>query len=86
MMMKMNKTEFIKELSKRTGYDEEMCTKINEIVEDTFIFGKNNKEKMIAKFTEKLGVDEAKANEIYENVSGLIAGGIKEKLKHPFKS
>ena len=86
MVMKMNKTGFIKELSKKTGYNEEMCTKINEIVEDTFIFGKNNKEKMIAKFIEKLGVDEAQANEIYESVSGIICGAIKDKIKNPFKN
>ena len=74
-------TDFIKELSKKTGYEEEMCEKINEIVEETFIFGENNKEKMIAKFIEKLGVDESKANEIYEAVSSTIGGGIIEKNK-----
>lgn len=79
-------TDFIKELSKKTGYEEEMCEKINEIVEETFIFGENNKEKMIAKFIEKLGVDESKANEIYEAVSSTIGGGIIEKIKHPFKN
>ena len=42
----MNKSEFIKELSKQTKYDEEKCTLINSIIEDTFIIGKKNKEKM----------------------------------------
>lgn len=86
MVLKMNKAGFIKELSKKTGYNEEICEKINEIVEETFIVGKNNKEKMVTKFIEKLNVDEAKADEIYETVSSIIVGSIKEKIKHPFKS
>lgn len=36
----MNKSEFIKELSKQTSYNEERCNTINNIVEDTFIIGK----------------------------------------------
>lgn len=83
--MKMNKTGFIKELSKKTGYDEEMCAKINEIVEDTFIIGKNNKEIMIEKFVENLNVNKEKANEIYDTVNSIIGNAIKEKLKNPFK-
>lgn len=43
----MNKSEFIKELSKQTSYNEERCNTINNIVEDTFIIGKKNKEKII---------------------------------------
>ena len=34
----MNKTEFIKELSKQTGYDEQKCILINDIIENYFIF------------------------------------------------
>ena len=43
----MNKSEFIKELSKQTSYNEERCNTINNIVEDTFIIGKKNKEKIM---------------------------------------
>ena len=50
----MNKSEFIKELSKQTSYNEERSNTINNIVEDTFIIGKKNKEKIIEKF-EKQG-------------------------------
>ena len=39
----MNKSEFIKELSKQTSYNEERCNTINNIVEDTFIIGKKNR-------------------------------------------
>ena len=82
----MNKREFIEELSKQTGYDEEKCTKINEIIEDTFLVGKKNKEKMIANFIEKLGINEDEANTIYESSMQIIGNNLRDKLKHPFKS
>ena len=47
MGMKMNKSSFIKELSKKTRYDEKTCILINEIIEKYFIFNKKNKEKLI---------------------------------------
>ena len=54
----MNKSEFIKELSKQTSYNEERCNTINNIVEDTFIIGKKNKEKIIEKFEKQINLDE----------------------------
>ena len=36
----MNKIGFIKELSKQTGYDEQKCILINDIIENYFIFGR----------------------------------------------
>lgn len=82
----MNKNEFIKELVKQTGYDEEKCIAINNIVEDTFFIGKKNKDKMILKFEEQIKLDENEANKLYEIVMGIIGNGIKNKLKNPFKS
>ena len=82
----MNKSEFIKELSKQTGYDEEKCIVINSIVEDTFIIGKKNKDKMIEKFEDQTSLDENEANKLYETVISIIGSELKNKLKHPFKS
>ncbi len=82
----MNKSEFIKELSKQTGYDEEKCIVINSIVEDTFIIGKKNKDKMIEKFEEQISLDENEANKLYETIISIIGSELKNKLKHPFKS
>lgn len=82
----MNKNEFLKELAKQTGYEEEKCGRINGIIEDTFLIGKKNKEKMIADFKEKLNIDDEEANKIYETAIEIISKGIKDKLKHPFKS
>ena len=50
----MNKREFIKELSEITNLTEDKCAVINDILEDTFIIGKNSKEKILAKKVRKL--------------------------------
>ena len=82
----MNKSDFIKELSNQTGYTQEKCTLINSIVEDTFIIGKKNKEKMIEKFESSLNLDGTEANKLYETVMNIIGSEVKNKLKHPFRS
>lgn len=86
MVMKMNKNEFVKELLKQTGYDEEKCNIINDVLEDSFILGKNNKEKIIAKFENDLKCDENEANKIYETVMDIFSNEIKNKIKHQFKN
>ena len=86
MVKKMNKQEFLKELGKKLGFDEEKCVLINDIIEDTSIIGKKNKEKMVEGFKEKIGLSEEEANKVYETAMGIIGSQIKEKLKHPFKS
>ncbi len=85
MVMRMNKTDFIKELSNKTGYNEDMCLQINNIIEDTFLIGKKNKEKMVNDFKNKLNINEEEANKIYETAMNIISSEIKNKLKHPFK-
>ena len=82
----MNKNEFINELSKQTGYDEEKCGFINSIIEDTFIIGKKNKEIMIEKFENGLSFDKNEAEKLYETVMNILGTEVKNKLKHPFKS
>ena len=86
MVIEMNKSEVIKEISKQTGYAEEKCILINNIMEDTFIFGKKNKEKIITRFENELNLDESESNKLYETVMNILGSGIKDTLKHPFKS
>lgn len=43
----MNKKEVIKKLGEVTNLSEEKCIIINDILEEHFIIGKNNKEKII---------------------------------------
>lgn len=82
----MNKTGFIKELSKQTGYDEKKCILINSIMEDYFIFGRKNKDKIIQDLQVKANLSEDDSENIYDIAIKIITGGIKDKLKHPFKS
>lgn len=82
----MNKTGFIKELSKQTGYDEEKCILINSIIENYFIFGRKNKDKIIKNLQVKASLNEDDAENVYDISIKIITGEIKNRLKHPFKS
>lgn len=82
----MNKNGFIKELSKKTGYDEEKCILINDVIESYFIFGKRNKEKIIQDLQAKASLSEDDSENVYDIAIKIITGEIKNKLKHPFKS
>lgn len=81
----MNKKEFIKELSKQTGYDETRCSLINNVIENYFIFGRKNKEKIIKELQIKASLDEDDSENVYDISMKIITGEIKNKLKHPFK-
>lgn len=82
----MNKKEFIKELSKQTGYDEEKCILINDIMENYFIFGRRNKDKIIQDLQSKASLSEDDSENVYDIAIKIITGEIKNKLKHPFKN
>lgn len=82
----MNKTSFIKELSKQTGYDEEKCILINNVIENYFIFRTKNKDKIIKDLQVKIPLSEDDAENIYDISMRIITGEIKNKLKHPFKN
>lgn len=82
----MNKSGFIKELSKQTGYDEAKCSLINDIIENYFIFGRKNKDKIIQDLQIKAGLSEDDSENIYDISIKIITGEIKDKLKHPFKN
>lgn len=82
----MNKNGFIKELSKQTGYDEEKCILINNVIENYFIFGRKNKDKIIQDLQVKASLSEDDSENVYDISMKIITGEIKNKLKHPFKS
>ncbi len=81
----MNKQEVIEKLQKELKYDDEKCIIINKIIEETFLIGRKNKQKMIDRFIEEVNVNDDEANKIYETFMDIISKGLKEKLKHPFK-
>lgn len=82
----MNKEKFIKELENVTGLDNGKCIIINSILEDHFIVGKKNKEKIVSDVMEKLEMTKEEAEKIYESAMSILSSGIKDKLKHPFGS
>lgn len=82
----MNKNEFIKKLEELTVLDNNECIIINSILEDNFIIGKNNKEKIINNIMTKLSKTYEESEKIYELAMSIIGTGIKDKLKHRFKS
>lgn len=82
----MNRTGFIKELSKETGYDEEKCTLINNVIENYFIFGIKNKDRIIKDLQVNANLSEDDSENVYDISMRIIIGEIKRKLKYPFKS
>jgi len=80
----MNKKEVIKKLGEVTNLSEEKCVIINDILEEHFIIGKNNKKKIISDISEKLKTTREESENIYESAMSIIGSGIKDKLKHPF--
>lgn len=86
MVISMNKTEFIKELSDRLSYNEEQCTIINSILEDNFFISKKSKDKIICEIVLKLNIDIDEATRIYDIARKIMNEQVKNKLKHPFKN
>ena len=68
-----NIKEKLKELTNRS--DEEISI-IDEILNNHFIIGHNNKKKIIADFKEKLKITDDEANALYNQCSEIIAKGI----------
>lgn len=81
----MNKEAVVKELEKVTGLSNEKCIIINNILENHFIIGKKNKEKIIKDIIEQLQITHEDSEKIYESAMSIIEIGLKDKLKHPFK-
>lgn len=86
MVMKMNKKEFVMELSRELNYSEDKCTIINDVLESNFFISKKNRDKIIGELSTKLDIDNEEATNIYDKAVNIINTEIKNKLKHPFKS
>ena len=68
-----NIKEKLKELTNRS--DEEISI-IDEILNNHFIVGKNNKEKIIEDFREQLKISYEEADELYNQCCEIIVKGI----------
>lgn len=84
--MKNNKRALLVDLKERLNCSEEECLIINDIVEETSLFGKKNKARMINGFMKKLHVDEQRADEIYNTFMDIFKSRVKFKILHPFKN
>lgn len=84
--MKNNKKALLVELKERLNVSENECVIINNIVEETSLFGKKNKTKMINGFMDQLNVSEERADEIYNTFMDIFKRRVKWKIIHPFKS
>ena len=80
----VNKTKFINELEKETQLSTEECLIINDVLENNFIIGKKNKNKIITILIEKLNINYEESENIYNISMKIILNSIKRKLKHPF--
>ena len=81
----MNKEGFITELSKITGLDENKCTIINSILEDSSLIGKASKDKIIKALKEKLKLSDKQAEEVYEKAMSLVTKTVTKKITDMFK-
>lgn len=81
----MNKEGFIKELSKITGLDENKCTIVNSILEDSSLIGKASKDKIIKALKEKLKLSDKQAEEVYEKAMSLVTKTVTKKITDMFK-
>lgn len=86
MVMKMNKTEFINQLSNELFLDKDKCIIINDILESNFFINKKNKDKIIEHLIQKLDTNYEEAVKIYDTALKIINNEIKNKLRHPFKN
>lgn len=86
MVMKLNKSAFINELSTHLSYSKDKCNLINEILENNFFISKKSKDKIINKLSCELNIDEEEALNIYNVSVQIINNEVKNKLKHPFKN
>ena len=82
----MNKTNFIEKLIKETGYNEDKCKIVNDVIESHFIIGKNNKEKILNDFEDKLKIEREEADDLYNKCASILGNTVKNKIRHPFKS
>lgn len=84
MVKKMNKNKFIEKLQKETNYSKDKCMLINNIMENTFVFSKNNKQRIIDNLILENFTEDESEN-IYDICINIIKSEIKNKIKHPFK-
>jgi len=80
----MNKESVKKAIKEKVKLDDSKIDAICDVLDNNFIIGKGNKEKIISAIVSKTGIDEKTADNVYNQAMSVITGGIKDKLKNPF--
>lgn len=80
----MNKEKFLKSFIEETGFSSEQAQIINNIFENHFIIGKNNKEKILFELEKKLDVSSNAAEDIYNSYIDIVIEKLKDRINHPF--
>jgi hypothetical protein len=70
-----NKEYMINGLKEKTNRTEKECIIINDILENHFIIGHNNKDKIKKDFMEKLQISEDESDKLYNICAELIIKG-----------
>lgn len=65
--------EKLKEVTNRS---EEECITINDILNNNFVIGRNNKIKIVNEFMEKLNISASDADELYNKCCEIIVKGM----------
>ena len=71
--------EITTKLMELTGRSEEECIKIDEVLNNHFIVGRHQKEKIVTDFCNVLGIEEREADELYNQCMETIVKGIFKK-------
>ncbi len=77
--MKKNKEYVLNKLKENTSYNAEECLIIKDVLDNHFIIGHNNKEKIINDFALKLNISAKEANELYNICAEIIIKSIIKK-------
>ena len=77
--------DFINGLSHKSDIKLEQAEQVNGILEETFLVGKENKDKIVAEIVNKLCVDEEKAGSLCNDSMDVLKDSLVEKIKKPFK-
>lgn len=68
--------EIVTKIMELTGRSEEECKKINEVLNNHFLIGHNQKDKIVNDFCSTLGIDSAEADKLYNQCMEVIVKGI----------
>lgn len=82
----MNKKELSEALSKKIDLNKKECLIVFEIMEKYPLIGEKARLMTIDNLISKLDIDKDKAITVYDAARELIKQGIKDSLRHPFRS